>query len=362
MKKAFAILASMVCILMITTLVIDAPASQASEPPKPVYDGGVIRSPLDAGVPRLWTQDEMAAAQPYPMPEFNNAPQPAGPSPEMLEKFMNSTPEFLPATLPDGTNASALDASGLDVPLPRPSSGGYEYPGPFTRYFDKDNYSKVFPDKAIGKLFFWQGGGLYVCSAASIGPNAIWTAAHCLWSDKYGWSYNVVFVPGYLAGKKPHGQWPQVAGGLFILSDYAGSQNYGHDYGGVILQKVKRKTISQKVGTLGFAYNLPLPQHWFAVGYPQALPFTGSNQVVCAASYAYSDSYASFQPSPIAIGCDQTGGTSGGPWIIQYGSGNYLNGNMSYRYLDDNSQDRVELYSPYFDDAAYYLYTQLILY
>jgi len=116
--------------------------------------------------------------------------------------------------------------------------------------------------------------------------------------------------------------------------------------------KVKRKLLSSKVGWLGFAWNKGDLLSWFAIGYPAVSPFDGGKQVVCAASFAYLD--LNVQNSPHAIGCDQTGGTSGGPWILQYGTNYYLNGNQSYRYVVPYHP--LELFSPYFDDGTYSLW------
>ena len=42
-----------------------------------------------------------------------------------------------------------------------------------------------------------------------------------------------------------------------------------------------------------------------------------------------------------------TGGTSGGPWVWQFGTGNYLNGVNSFRRTGYSQ----ELFAPYFDTA-----------
>lgn len=73
------------------------------------------------------------------------------------------------------------------------------------------------------------------------------------------------------------------------------------------------------------------------------------------ASYAYNGSVGC-SPDPIGIGCDMTGGCSGGPWIWQFGVGNYLNGDNSYR----RSGKPQELYSPYFGKYAKSLWDVLV--
>ena len=112
------------------------------------------------------------------------------------------------------------------------------------------------------------------------------------------------------------------------------------------------------VGSLGFSANLDNNRHWFNIGYPAAYPFDGRRQQICTAPFAFYDTNLN-QPYPVGIGCDMTGGSSGGPWIINFsgdaGFANYLNGNNSYRRLDPE-----EMYSPYFGDAAQNLYDELI--
>ena len=49
---------------------------------------------------------------------------------------------------------------------------------------------------------------------------------------------------------------------------------------------------------------------------------------------------------PIGVGCDMTGGSSGGPWIIKLRRGNLLNGITTYGY----SAQPGALYGPYFRD------------
>ena len=122
------------------------------------------------------------------------------------------------------------------------------------------------------------------------------------------------------------------------------------DMGGAILFRKGGYKISQRAGYLGFAWNFPMPEAWFIIGYPNEAPFGGQKQIICASSFAYVD--ASYAPPTVGAGCDQTGGATGGPWIKGFSGGagftNYLNGNTSYRYVGNP----LELYSPYFDDAA----------
>lgn len=236
--------------------------------------------------------------------------------------------------------------------------GGYNYPPPFTRYEVFTPYTQ-YPYRTIGKLFFKRGSSRYVCSAASIGNNAIWTAGHCLHSgnnSSSGWSRDVVFVPAYRDGRAPFGQWR--AKQLFVRTAWYRNgipKGLCQDMGGAILYPLGGRKISQRVGWLGFAWNWGPYQHWCQFGYPAASPFNGQRLIANLSSYAYSGSVGC-SPNPVGVGSDLTGGSSGGPWIWKFGTGNYVNGNNSYRM----SNKPQEMFSPYFNDNAKSLYQTLI--
>jgi V8-like Glu-specific endopeptidase len=300
-----------------------------------------------------WTKEEMLAAKPYPMPDASGEPQysitadePAG----APGKFASAKP----ATGGKLTLLGEGDEAALSFAAPL----GYSYPAPFTRYKNFQHYG-VFPYVTVGKLFFRQQQANYVCSAASIGNYAIWTAGHCVAAGNgVNWSTNVVFVPAYRNGTAPYGQWTGAV--LWTTNAWFYNEDLRYDFGGVVLNTLGGSRISQRVGNLGFAYNQSRNLAWFLLGYPQAAPFDGRYQHICASSYAYSD--ASFgSPYTNGVGCDQTGGTSGGPWVWKFsgnaGATNYLNGNNSYRYVNPNHP--LELFSPYIGTDAYNLWWDL---
>lgn len=78
---------------------------------------------------------------------------------------------------------------------------------------------------------------------------------------------------------------------------------------------------------------------------------------MCAGPWGANDqpSGLTTEPATIGIGCDQTNGVSGGPWLVDMsgagGATNLLNGNSSYRYLG-GPPNSLKLYSPYFSTAA----------
>jgi V8-like Glu-specific endopeptidase len=329
----------------------------ASQPMGAVsLDGGVTVSPTgpDLTATRAWTRAEMLAAKPYPLEAGK-----AGAVPTVGLEAVAGVAGSVSGGRPSDKLATPLGAS--DSPedlfaLSGPSLLGYGYPAPFTRQ-DLRNittpYSK-WPFITIGKLFFTQMGGNYVCSASVIGSSSasrsIITAGHCLHAGSgagEGWSYNVVFVPAYNNGAAPYGQWVSEYASQRVFTAWYSGGNLARDIAGTKLLKRSGLTITQKVGWLGFAWNQGINKAWWQIGYPQAAPFDGKWMIACQASYAYNSPFGT-TPKPIGVGCDQTGGTSGGPWVLSMGSGNWVNGVQSHRRTGWNS----ELFSPYIDTTV----------
>ena len=296
-----------------------------------------------------WTAAEMRAAKPYPMPKGNAATQsdpseatlvPSGP-PVFAAGSNGAGAASVPAALAKQAEPEALGATPL----------GYTYPPPFTRLPVANIASyTTYPFRTVGKVFFKQFGVSYVCSASVIGSKGIVTAGHCVHAgnnSSTGWSTNFVFVPAYRDGAAPYGQWPVAT--LRTFTDWyanGGAGDFDHDWGAGRTTYLRNgRTLGQTVGYLGYAYNFSRNQHWWEVGYPQAAPFNGMRMHACNASYAYNSPWYSGGPAPMTVGCDMTGGCSGGPWIKNFATGNYVNGINSHR----TTSRPKELSSPYAD-------------
>ena len=231
----------------------------------------------------------------------------------------------------------------------------YDYPFPFTRYYvDKVLYPGTYPYIAVGAIFFVQNGTNYRCSGASVlsspAYQTVWTAGHCVSDGNGTFDSRAVFVPSYKNGKAPYGVFPAK-----FLATSAAWHLDGDLTGDLGAMRVGRngagRTLQSRVGSLGFAWNQPRVQHWNDFGYPAAPPFTGRWMVTCDASHAYDDTaIQGAAPTPFAIGCDMTGGSSGGPFILAFKSGNYINGHNDYTYVDPAWPKAM--FSPYFDDLA----------
>jgi V8-like Glu-specific endopeptidase len=338
---------------------------------------GVVSSAnaqVSVAAERPWTAEEMRNAVPHPADLADPAAVADAATQEAVAEAAdtNATPGFSTSGRPDARPTSAEstapstdELAAVDAATPNSFPGGsaYSYPPPFTRLsvFTGINTSsayKVYPYSAVGKLFFRQNGVNYVCSASVVSVRSIYTAGHCVHAGNNkstGWSTNVVFVPAYRDGVAPYGQWTTA----FLVTStqwytYGNPNGFRRDYGSARINLLNGSNIGNKTGWLGFAWNQSTKQHFNDFGYPAASPFNGQRMITCQASTNKADTgIGGSGPNPLAIGCDMTGGSSGGPWIIKFagfaGSVNYVNGVNSYKYNNDS----LQMYSPYLDTTAY---------
>lgn len=318
--------------------------------------GGNVTSPeslvqLSGAPEEVWTPEAMEAATPCNVIEVDEVDI----AEAMREADGADAPEAGGADM-DGA-PPAEDADAQDGPDLQATRGGYDYPGPFTRDEVPGPYT-AYPHRTVGKLFFKRGGGSFVCSASVIGGDAIWSAGHCLHAGNNradGWARDVVFAPAYKDGNAPLGLWK--AKSLTVRTawyKHGNPKGLYEDMGGAVLFPLNGRRISAVCGYLGFASGWSRYQHWRQLGYPAAAPFDGRRMVEVASSFAYQGNVPG-SPDPNATGNDMTGGSSGGPWVIDFGSRNRLNGNNSYRL----SSRPKEMNSPYFGKSASSLYKQL---
>jgi V8-like Glu-specific endopeptidase len=253
----------------------------------------------------------------------------------------------------------------------------------YTRYRlfpDVAGVRTTYPNGAVGKLFFTiPDEGDFVCSASSVASenrSVVWTAGHCVATPGVGFHTNFLFVPAFHQHPfgpthAPFGTW--TVGIAVTLTGWISAGLFEYDLGALVMNRggTRGLLVNDAVGGLGFVTHMPRDQHWHLAGYPAGLQsppspgplFDGGHVVFCAASLAALDrpTGAAGDPRTSGVGCDQTGGSSGGPWVLDYtgspGFNNLLNSNNSYRYVGCAPSDfcNLELYGPYFGDGAYIL-------
>jgi hypothetical protein len=353
--------------LLVALLLLTAPiliqTALAQSPDTPVSSGS-ITSLQAANVEAYWTEERMRNAKPLPLPAISGSAKalgavagPAGPPLVASSGRPGATPVEL-----TGAQAEGL-ASGQD-----PLFG--TFPDSYTRFRLFPNLASIyttFPHRMVGKLFFSRGGVNFVCSGATVNSTnraVVWTAGHCVFTPGFGFHTNFAFVPARFQGAAPLGIWTVRT--AFTLNGWSVLNRFNYDHGALVMNRRNGALIGNVIGFLGFAANLSRGQHWHAQGYPSAprnlaqtppgAQFDGEHQELCAATFARNDQPgAASDPPTIGIGCDKTGGTSGGPWTKDFsgvgGLTNILNGNNSYRYLG-GPPNNLRLFSPYFTTGA----------
>jgi hypothetical protein len=251
----------------------------------------------------------------------------------------------------------------------------YEYPPPHTTYtWDSTKALSLYtqhPFKTMGKLFFTDDKGEdSECSGTSIGGRAVLTAGHCISNGKGTYFTNVMFVPAYSKPVKtgtiynaPFGKW--YAEEIWTFDEWHTSASWCRDVAFVVVKKNLGMTLSQRVGSLNIVVNKPQVQHWNAFGWSADPPYDGRFMVQTQASFsALASDRASITCGdvlvPQGIGTVQTGGSSGGPWILDLDpyergtTGNVVNSINSFTWENSN----YELFGPYFDDEVLKAWTE----
>jgi V8-like Glu-specific endopeptidase len=235
-------------------------------------------------------------------------------------------------------------------------------PIPYTSYELPD--PTAFPERVHGKVFFTKPNGQnYVCSGTVVnGTNdsTVITAGHCVFGAGAFWT-NWIFVPGYRRGSgggdAPYGTWNATS--LFAPSQWTGAAfsvdppnpNYKYDFGAAVVDRNSSGLeLEDLVGARGIAFNQSTNQHFISHGYPAGSPFDGFKLWVCESDFGGFDlSLLGAGPPTMAIGCNMTGGSSGGGWVIEDASGNgFVNSVNSYKY---GAEPEV-MFGPYFDSTT----------
>ncbi|MEO7022152.1 MAG: trypsin-like peptidase domain-containing protein [Ktedonobacteraceae bacterium] len=213
-----------------------------------------------------------------------------------------------------------------------------------------------FPLSTVGKIFFSDSSGRnYVCSGtaiASTNHNMVDTAGHCLYGQGK-WMQNVLFCPLYDKGIGPYDCW--VARALLVPAEWmrAKPNELHRDFGMIVVNPNEQGNLTDIVGGAGWAYNQPIEQSYYAYGYPAGSPFNGETRQSCDKG-SVGKSWNHAGGKVVSIPCDMTGGSSGGPWFIKSGNSWYLDGHNDFT----STIQRGHMFSPYYDDTWYALYTK----
>ncbi|CAM2998938.1 peptidase [Saccharomonospora xinjiangensis] len=202
-----------------------------------------------------------------------------------------------------------------------------------------------------GRVFFTFNGNPASCSGNAVtsdNRSVVITAGHCV---KYqgSWHTDWIFVPGYDNGQAPHGEW--VARQTLTTPQWEQSEDMNYDIGAAVVEPLGGAYLTDVVGAQGIAFNQQRDQDMYAFGYPAAAPYDGSTLIHCSGStftdFLLTDDHA--------MSCDMTGGSSGGPWFLNFdestGTGVQASVNsFGYTFLPGY------MFGPYFGSDAEALY------
>lgn len=242
------------------------------------------------------------------------------------------TPERMQAAIPGdvlvgialargGASSTASGTVETGPPVKIASSKG----GSASLHQDED------PIDHVGKVFFTMGAFAYVCSGnvvVSDNDSTVATAGHCVNEGPGAFVKNFVFVPAYLNGKAPYGIWPAKA--LYTTPQWRTAGDIRYDTGFAVTATVNGKHVADVVGASGVEFNQDRGLSYQAFGSPAAPPFDGQSLKSCSGDATKDPINPQFKAQ--GIPCDMTGGSSGGPWMVDSGRDSYQNSITSYGY------------------------------
>ncbi|MBD9732306.1 peptidase [Streptomyces sp. H28] len=205
--------------------------------------------------------------------------------------------------------------------------------------------------RTSGRVFFTFQGRTASCSGNAVtsqNASTVITAGHCV---KYqgSWHTDWVFVPGYDNGNAPYGQW--TASRTLTTPQWEASEDINHDVGAAVVAPLNGRTLTSVVGAQGLQFNGGYNKPMYAFGFPAASPYDGSKLIHCSGNsskdFLFSQDHS--------LGCNMTGGSSGGPWFTGFdeatGTGLQVSVNsFGYTFLPNR------MFGPYFGDVARALY------
>ena len=217
-----------------------------------------------------------------------------------------------------------------------------------------------------GKVFFSDGGLNYVCSGTSAKAKTkslVLTAGHCTHSQN-GYVNNFMFAPAYDDGNTPYGEF--TAKKIKATDQWVSSEDIRYDVGMATVGKSKGKKLANAVGSRSLAFNREGNLNYDVIGYPAADPYDGESMYKCETRGDGTDRRQK-NPEPTRVDCPQTGGSSGGGWVLDSGK---LNSVVSYGYecvgtlpIDlfptpptCNNTEEGKLFGPYFGKVIKDLY------
>lgn len=202
--------------------------------------------------------------------------------------------------------------------------------------------NKMYPYSAAGKLFFKIGTSSYICSASMIKRGLAVTAAHCVANygkNQFysGWQ----FVPGYRNGAAPFGT--VTVSQVWVKTAYLNGTDACYQFGVIcpddvailVLNPINGVYVGGATGWYGYGWNgygfVNNQTHITQIGYPAGLDNAAMMERNDSSGFVNS----TFSNNTM-IGSNMDGGSSGGPWLVNFGSAPTLTGETLGSASDSN--------------------------
>jgi V8-like Glu-specific endopeptidase len=177
----------------------------------------------------------------------------------------------------------------------------------------------IYPNRTVGKLFFTDSTGTleFVCSASVIRQRIVLTAGHCVHTGSggtAGFHRNFLFVPAFRAGSAPLGRFTaRFAGTTSQWMTSGGRVPNAADFGMLEINDRGTTKIGAITGLLGVRTLSLSRNHTTKLGYPCNIDLCQKMQ------QATSQHFRNTSPNNVEYGTNFGGGSSGGPWVQNYG-------------------------------------------
>lgn len=226
--------------------------------------------------------------------------------------------------------------------------------------------------RATGKVYFEMGGGAWICSGSVAtdtrsGYSLVLTAGHCaVDADTGEFATNWMFIPAfdlkptYTCANTTFGCW--TARALVVRREFATAGGFNntavqHDWAFAVVAGGGKQVSSnlQLDATVGGSFALDatagVGSTLTALGYPAAGKYRGSDLVYCQGPVGTDPGTGN---TTYAMACGMTGGSSGGPWLLNAsaGYGAKLKSLNSYGYSGVQ-----KMYGPIFNPETTASYT-----
>jgi hypothetical protein len=269
-------------------------------------------------------------------------------------QFTTLPEKQLKSRMPKDTVKAPANSSSSNPILGKPGAANFSSnPGDSPSSFGTSNVpysaSRViagrnsFPNRVTGKLYMAFGGTVYnfVCSGSLIGRSLVVTAAHCVHNygqQANGWATRVKFVPAKSNSTEPYGFF-ESSQYVIPTSYYNGTDTCSQT--GVVcnndiaLIALSNNSANKQAGDLvgfynygwnGYSYAVPAAAYQgvfgnklFASITQLGYPASHDSGLVLQINTAYGAFLGSGNLKNTWLGSAMTGGSSGGPWLVNIG-------------------------------------------